>query len=225
MIFAMVIQNKINSSIRQFDNSIISQNKIHLVYKNNILQIVNYLLSMVISRRSNLIRFSFICHLSFVICAFLISSCFSVKYTMSGASISPDVKTLSVLYFTDRSNSGQSTLCQQFTDNLRDKCRRQTSLKIIKEGGDVNFESEIINFEFPPTAIQSNDQAAKNRFTITVHVKFTNSVDPKLSYDANFTRFQDYPSSNSPNDVIPKLLPLIIDDLTEDIFNKAFVNW
>jgi hypothetical protein len=220
----MIIQNKIYSTIRQFDNSIISKNN-HLVYKNKILQIGNYLLSMVISRRSNLIRFSFICHLSFVICAFLISSCFSVKYTMSGASISPEVKTLSIQLFTDRSPSGQSMLSQQFTDNLREKCRRQTSLKIITEGGDVNFESEITCYDFQPTGIQSNYEPAKTRLTITIHVKYTNSIDTKLSYDTSFSRFQDYPSSENPDQVTSKLIPLIIDDLTEDIFNKAFVNW
>jgi hypothetical protein len=168
---------------------------------------------------------AFFRYLSLLVFIFTICSCFSVKYSMSGASISPEVKTLSVTYFTDRSNSGQSTLSQQFTDNLREKCRRQTSLKIVTEGGDVNFDCEITGFDITPTAIQSNDQAARNRLTVTVHVKYTNSVDPKSSYEANFPRYQDYTSTKTPEEVYPELLPKIIDDITEDIFNKAFVNW
>ncbi len=144
---------------------------------------------------------------------------------MSGASISPEVKTLSVSYFTDRSNSGQAMLSQQFTDNLRDKCRSQTSLKILTDGGDVSFESEIVGYDVQPTAIQSNDQAAKNRLTVTVHVKFNNSIDPKLSYDSNFSRYQDYSSTQSLDQAAAQLLPTIIDQITDDIFNKAFVNW
>jgi hypothetical protein len=166
-----------------------------------------------------------ISHLSFIICLLSLSSCFSVKYSMSGASISPEVKTLSISYFTDRSNSGQSMLSQQFTDNLREKCKRQTNLKIIQDGGDVNFDSEITGWVNSPTAIQGNDQAAKNRLTVTIHVKFTNSADTKLSYDSNFSRYQDYSSSKLLDDVLSEILPQLIDDLTEDIFNKAFVNW
>jgi hypothetical protein len=176
------------------------------------------------TRKSKLFTFG-ISYFVLVFCLLFLNSCFSVKYSMSGASISPEIKTLSVAYFIDRSNSGQSTLSQQFTDNLREKCRRQTSLKIITEGGDVSFECEIIGFSTTPTAIQSNDQAAKNRFTVTVHVKFTNNVDPKLSYEADFPKFRDYAASKQLNEVTGELLPLIIDDITEDIFNKAFVNW
>jgi hypothetical protein len=209
----MPFQLNIKLQIQKISNSIFANSSLILVAANH------YFFTFIRQHAA------IICNLALVICAFLISSCFSVKYSMSGASISPEIKTLSVAYFIDRSNSGQSTLSQQFTDNLREKCRRQTSLKIITEGGDVNFECEITGYSTSPTAIQSNDQAAKNRFTVTVHAKFTNTSDPKLSYDANFSRFQDYASSKNIDEVTGTLLPQIIDDLTEDIFNKAFVNW
>jgi hypothetical protein len=225
MIFSMVIQHKINSLSRFFDNSTMSHNKQQLFYKIKLFAFINNLASLAKNGRSNLIRHSFICHFLLVMCAFIISSCFSVKYTMSGASISPEVKTLSIQYFTDRSNSGQSMLSQQFTDNLREKCRRQTNLKIITEGGDVNFESEITGYEIQYTAVESNNTAAKNLLVITIHVKFTNSIDTKLSYDASFSRNQEYSSSETLDQAAPKLIPIIIDELTEDIFNKAFVNW
>jgi hypothetical protein len=153
------------------------------------------------------------------------TSCFSVKYSMSGASISPEVKTLSIQYFSDRSPSGQPAFSQQFTTAMIDKCRSQTSLIIIANGGDVAFEGEITGFDPQSTAIQGNDQAAKIRLTITVHVKFTNAVDPKLNFDSNFSRFEDYPASQSADQAYKTIFPKIIDELTEDIFNKAFANW
>jgi hypothetical protein len=153
------------------------------------------------------------------------TSCFSVKYSMSGASISPEVKTISIQYFQDRSNSGQPAFSQQFTTALRDKCKSQTSLVIVTDGGDVAFEGEIAGFDAQPTAIQGNDLAAKERLTVTIHVKFTNTVDPKLNFDTNFSRFEEYDAKLMLSAVSNELFPKIIDELTEDIFNKAFANW
>ena len=114
---------------------------------------------------------------------------------------------------------------QQLTEKLRDKIRQNTSLTLISEGGDAIFEGEITGFSQQPTAIQGNDQAAKDRFTVTVKVRFTNSIDPKQSFDASFSRYRDYTATKSFEEGTAEFLPAIIDELTEDIFNKAFVNW
>jgi len=164
----------------------------------------------------------------FFILSIITTSCFTVKYSMTGASISPEVKTLSVQYFQDRSTGGQPAFSQQFTSALIDKCRSQTSLHIITDGGDVAFEGEITGLDTQPTAIsatQSGDQAAMNRLTIQIHVKFTNNVEPKYNFEASFSRFKDYPSSQSFDQAYKSLSPQMIDDLTEDIFNRAFANW
>lgn len=145
---------------------------------------------------------------------------------MSGASISPGIKTLSVQYFINRAQNVQPTLSNDLTEALKRKCLSQTSLTMVTEGGDVNFEGEITGYDpSKPLAIQGNDKAAQNRLTITVHVKFTNSVEPKNNFDSEFSRYRDYDSQKSPDQVAPELVPQILDDLTEDIFNKAFVNW
>ena len=46
-----------------------------------------------------------------------------------------------------------------------------------------------------------------------------------MSFSQNFTRFRDYDSSLSLNDVEEALIKQINEELVEDIFNKAFVNW
>ncbi len=170
-------------------------------------------------------RKHFVIIIMLLLVSFIAGSCFSVKYSMSGASISPDLKTLSIQLFSDRSSSGQPTLGQQFTNALRDKCKAQTRLTIIPDGGESNFEGEITGFDVMPTAIQSNETAANNRLTLTVHVKFTNSIEPKYNFDTNFSSYRDYSSSESLNAAISDLMPKIIDELTENVFDKAFVNW
>jgi len=148
-----------------------------------------------------------------------------VSYSFSGASISPQVKTVSVQYFQNRASLVQPGLSQFLTDALMDKCKSQTSLKNVNGIGDVNFEGEISDYYTRPQAVAADAQAAMNRFTITVKVKFTNSVDPDLSFEQTFSRYADYNSSLDLSQVEKDLADKIVEELVEDIFNQAFVNW
>ncbi|HQK70104.1 MAG TPA: LPS assembly lipoprotein LptE, partial [Bacteroidales bacterium] len=88
-----------------------------------------------------------------------------------------------------------------------------------------NFEGEISDYNTRPLTVSADAQAATNRFTITVRVRFTNAVDPDLSYEQNFSRYEDYDSALSLADVEDSLSRKIVELLVEDIFNRAFVNW
>ncbi|HOK51101.1 MAG: LptE family protein [Bacteroidales bacterium] len=154
-----------------------------------------------------------------------LSSCFSVHYSTTGASISPDVKTCTVRYFQNRAPNASPYLAQQLTDKLREKIQNSTRLTMLSDGGDVYFEGEITGYEVTPQAVQGNDKAAQNRLTVTVRVRFVNNVEPKYNYDANFSRYQDFPSSQMLNQVEQELVKTIFEEITEDIFNKAFANW
>lgn len=148
-----------------------------------------------------------------------------ISYSFSGASISPAVKTLSVQYFQNRASLVQPGLSQYITDALIDKCKAQTSLGLINGIGDVNFEGEISDYNTRPLTVAADAQAAMNRFTISVRVKFTNAVDPDLSYEQSFSRYEDYDSNLDLSAVERDLTEKIVELLVEDIFNKAFVNW
>jgi hypothetical protein len=148
-----------------------------------------------------------------------------VSYSFSGASISPQVKTLSIQYFQNRASLVQPGLSQYITDALIDKCKAQTSLKIVNGIGDVNFEGEISDYNTRPGTVGADAQAATNRFTISVKVKFTNSVDPDLSFEQTFSRYEDYNSNLDLTQVEKDLSDKIVEALVEDIFNQAFVNW
>ena len=148
-----------------------------------------------------------------------------VTYSFSGASISPQVKTLSIQYFQNRASLVQPWLSQYFTDALIDKCRAQTNLSLVKRIGDANFEGEITDYNTKPLTVAADARAAMNRFTISVKVKFTNSIEPDLSFEQTFSRYEDYDSNRNLNDVEKDLSEKIIVLLVEDIFNQAFVNW
>ncbi len=144
---------------------------------------------------------------------------------MTGASISPDIKTFTVKYFQKTSALGPSLLSQTFTEKLKDKFISQTSLKLVDKDPDLIFEGSINNYVVTPLAIQSNETAAQNRLTITVSVKFTNLKNEKQNFETSFSRFADYSSSQSLTSVEDALIAEITDQLVDDIFNKAFINW
>lgn len=148
-----------------------------------------------------------------------------VNYSFSGASISPLVKTISIQYFQNRASLVQPGLSQYITDALIDKCKAQTSLKFTNDIGDVNFEGEITDYNTRPLTVAADAQAAMNRFTISVKVKFTNAIDPDLDFDQSFSRYEDYDSNLDLSQVEKELSDKIIELIIEDIFNKAFANW
>ncbi len=153
----------------------------------------------------------------------LLSGC-KVSYSFTGAS-TEGLSTLSIKYFQNRASIVQPELSQGLTNALIDKCKAQTSLTIINGIGDVNFEGEISDYNTRPLTVGADASAAMNRFTITVKVKFTNSIDPDKSFEQSFSRYQDYRSTYDLGDVEDELVKIIIDMIVEDIFNMAFVNW
>jgi len=148
-----------------------------------------------------------------------------VNYSFTGVAINPEIKTVSIQYFDNRAPLVQPQLSQIFTDALRDKVQGQTSLKLVTGYGDVDFSGEIKNYETRPQAITGAETAALNRLTITVRVKFANEIETEKSFDTSFSRYEDYDSSKDPSSVEDELIKLIVENLMEDIFNKAFVNW
>jgi hypothetical protein len=116
-------------------------------------------------------------------------------------------------------------LSRNLTEKLKDKIQSQTSLTLVNESGDILIDGEITGYAVQPAAIQGDNIAAKNRLTVTVHVKYTNSKDDEFDYDTSFSRFEDFDSNASLDAVENELIDKIADQLVEDIFNKAFVNW
>ena len=160
--------------------------------------------------------------LSFLLIA--LSAC-HVNYSMSGASIAPDVKTVTVKYFTKTAALGPTSMSQTFTEKLKDKFLSQTSLAVVDKNADLNFEGTISGYTVAPIAIQTNEVAAQNRLTITVNVKFTNVKDEKQNFETSFSRYSDYSSSQNLSAVEETLIADIYTQLVDEIFNKVVINW
>jgi hypothetical protein len=54
---------------------------------------------------------------------------------------------------------------------------------------------------------------------------FTNKLDETKDFEQTFTRFADFPSSQNLSSVEADLIKEINLQLSQDIFNKALINW
>jgi len=147
------------------------------------------------------------------------------RVSLSGASIPPEAKTVSVAFFANNTTLGAPSLSQRFTEKMRDVVSQQTPLALIKQNGDLQFEGSISDYNISPVAVQSTDQSTSNRLTISVQVKYNNKFEAAKSFEQTFTRFADFSSSDNISAREADLVTEIYRQLTEDIFNRAFNNW
>ena len=145
-------------------------------------------------------------------------------YSFSGASIPAEAKTVSVEYIPNHAQLVDPMLSDNITTALRDAMNSQTTLDLVESGGDLAFEGEIVDYKTSPVAI-TGQTAALNRLTITVKVRFTNNIDDSKDFEQTFSRYEDYPSDQDLSSVQSSLTSVIVEQLVEDIFNKALVNW
>ena len=173
-----------------------------------------------------MIREKVVCRLLLPLLALVLAGCgLTIKYSLSGASIPPDAKTFSVAYFPNNAPMVEPILSSTLTDALVDKFSRQTRLTQVDEGGDFAFEGEITGYSSTTASASSNDVALLNRLTITVKVRFTNALEPAMSFNKSFTAFADHDSSRLLTEVAGELVPEIVDQLVNDIFQASASNW
>ncbi len=160
----------------------------------------------------------------FAAIVFFVTSC-KVNYSFTGASIPPEIKTFSVHYLKNTSALVKPSLSQQLTDAMRERFTSQTNLNQVNSGGDFDISGEITGYATAPIAIQGNQTAAMNRLTVTINIRFVNKKNESQNYETSFSRYADYPSSQSLASVEGSILDEIIGYLVDDVFNKTAVNW
>lgn len=161
---------------------------------------------------------------SFII-SFILSLAGCGVYSFTGASISPEVKTVSIDFFPAYAPLAPPIAGQLFTEDLKDIFLSQTNLVLVQTDGDLQFEGAITNYTTAPVAIQGNETAALTRVSMTVKVKFTNQKEEGQDFETTFTRFEDFETTTDLSSVEEELLNSINDQLVQDIFNKSVTNW
>ena len=146
-------------------------------------------------------------------------------YSFTGASMSPDIKTVQVDYFPNYSALVNPRLSQTFTLELQDMMINKTDLKIVKDEGDLQFEGEIKGYEITPDNSEANNRAAFSRLTITVNVRYYNSKDEKQNFERSFSDYEKFPANQNLSSVENDLMEKILEKIMDKIFIASVANW
>ncbi|GAA3510027.1 LptE family protein [Aquimarina addita] len=158
-----------------------------------------------------------------IIGIFILEGCGA--YSFSGISISPETKTFQVNFFQNQAPLVNPGVDQTFTNELQDLILNQTNLDLVTSNGDLVYEGEITEDRVAPTTATSDNEAAQNRLTISVNVRFYDSKDPTQDLEQRFSFFYDFASTQSESDVRDTALDEIFERITQDIFNATLAKW
>jgi hypothetical protein len=168
-------------------------------------------------------------NISKTIVALLISFSFLQScgvYSFTGASISPDVKTVQVSDFPNYAKLVNPALEQTFTQGLQDLFLNQTNLSLVNNNGDLQFEGEITEYRVTPSANTAQSTAAQNRLTIAIKVRFYNNKDEEQNFEKTFSHYEDFSANlQLSGSVEDGLVDLILERIFENIFNESVANW
>jgi hypothetical protein len=159
-----------------------------------------------------------------LLACWLLTAC-TGGYSFTGASIPPGAKTIAIATFPNYASTVNPQLSQKLTDELIQMFSSQTPLTVTSNEGDLQLSGEITGYDTRASALSSGDEVSMNRLTITVRVKFVNTLDPEADFEQQFSRYRDYAASQDFSAVESGLMSEIVTELCEDIFNKSVVNW
>lgn len=134
-------------------------------------------------------------------------------------------KTISIDLIQNKSSYVSPTLSQLFTEKIKDKFIRETTLKLVESNGDMQISGNIIEYTITPVALQGTTQTSQNRLTIKSSIKFVNKTDEKLNFEEVFTNFTDFDASVNFSTIESELNNTVISMTIQDVFNKAVINW
>lgn len=147
-------------------------------------------------------------------------------YSFTGASI--EGKNINIHVLENRARNVVPTLSPTLTTKIRNRILSQTGLApVTTDDADYDLQGTITAYELTVSGTQGaqTGQASQNRLTISISVTFTNRLNEKATFTQSFTRFADFPATQTLQAAEAALIEKIGNDLADDIFQKAFVNW
>ena len=162
-------------------------------------------------------------YLLLIISSFILNSCSVYNFTGTGKI---DAKTYQVNFFPNNSDLIEPGIDRTFTLTLQDLIQNQTNLQLVKNGGDLTYEGEIIDYYFSPMTATADIQAAQNRLKIRVNVRFTNKNKETDDFEKVFEFYYDYPASQQLTGTTKDAaIKEIYERITQDIFNESLAKW
>lgn len=153
----------------------------------------------------------------------LLTSCYSFR----GISIPAGAEDVVILNFKDNALNAPPNLALEATEQLRNKVRDEARLRIVEQDPDLEFKGTLVDYRVSSEAPRPGEFSSINRLTIVVAIEFINHLDEKdEGWKKNFSFFFDFPGTTALSAVEDEGINEILENITEQIFNKAFTdNW
>ncbi|SHI94302.1 Lipopolysaccharide-assembly [Arenibacter nanhaiticus] len=150
-------------------------------------------------------------------------------YNFTGGDVGT-AKTFQVNYFQNYASQNPGSTFEpgvdrDFTLALQDLILNQTSLDLVKANGDLLYEGEIVEYRVSPMSATAQQNAAQNRLSIAVQVRFFNNTKENVDFEQRFSFFFDYPANAQLATVKDEAHQIIFERITQDIFNKSLADW
>ncbi len=156
----------------------------------------------------------------------LLACCLSLGcYGFKGITIPAEASTFYVGEMKNRVPTAPSDLGQNFSERLKQKFLNETRLNFFEVDPDMSFTGEISRFAVRSVAPQPGETTAFNRLDIAVKITYEYALNEDDNWENTFSFYADYDRDDNLLDVQDGLIDGIFEQLTEDIFNKAFTNW
>jgi hypothetical protein len=160
-----------------------------------------------------------------IIAVALLSSC-SISYKFNGANINyQTTHSISVSDFPNNAPMVNPMLSNMLSEGVRDLYQRQTRLQVLRKGGDLELEGEIVGYDITQGAISTDSYASESKLTVRVSVHFTNNIHPEESFDKTYTAYQTFDASRLLTDVQDELCAIIVTEIAENIYNDTVAKW
>jgi hypothetical protein len=153
----------------------------------------------------------------------LLSAC-SIKYSAIGVDIPADAKTICIKQFQNNASLINLKLSNELTTQLKDKFQLNTRLSLVDARGDLYLEGEITNYALSSVALGA-DMATMNRLTISIRIKYENRFDEEKNLEQSFSRYKDFDSKQTLQQVEDVLVFQICEELIDDVFAATVGNW
>lgn len=153
----------------------------------------------------------------------MLSGCSVYNFTGTGKI---DAKTFQVNFFQNNADLIEPGIDRTFTLALQDLIMNQTNLNLVSNGGDLVYEGEIIDYRITPMTATADQQAAQNRLSIRIQVRFMNKKKETDDFEKSFEFYYDFPGRDLPTgSVLNEAIRVIFERITQDIFNESLAKW
>ncbi len=154
---------------------------------------------------------------------FSFSTC---KYGFKDTSPIPEeIKTFRVNPFVNKAQYINPQLSPQLTEKLKQKIINTTRLRQTNnDDADYDIDGYISQYNTSTTGITSNN-ASQNRLNVGFHLIFKNNKDDKKNFEADLATNIDFPANQSLSQAEAANSTKIVNNITDEIFNKIFSNW